>query len=410
MRFCKSQAIIKKFCCNQSQKGNVDEKRCSTLNTYLIHSLLGDDKHCAIIKNRSNTPSIIALARIVEDSYTSFSVVYHTFPSHKIEPVSDKRRIQTSPLHPENMTLSTERSAEFHSSSHSPHLQHTTKISRSSGRRSRSYSDAHVHFSTGQWRNASETATAAFSNTNNVSDNPTNVTEKNISPLSSHHHRGNRPRSKSESEPPCHHRRLSVKKKYMCHSGRHHVNDGGRHSPPSLSSSPCCGKMWVRPMSCQRNISGSMQTRAQDDWHISALSSDRGPPSPPQASNLPQGGTSYNAATKYLNEGGAASFSANRSSSSPIKSKMTYTSDSGCTGRQDELMMMYPYPSLPTPLTPPSTTIAFGESGKPIIRVKNIHQQEEDVFESDPFLPVLTSSSSSSTTTKSVRRSSGVMM
>ncbi len=303
------------------------------------------------------------------------------------------------------MTLSTERSAGFDSSGHSPHLHHTTKISRSSGRRSRSYSDAHVHFSTGHSRNTSETAATAFSNTNNVSDNPTDVTEKNISPLSSHQHRGNRPRSKSESEPPCHHRRVSVKKKYAHHSGRHHVNDGGRHSPPSLSSSPCCGKMWVRPMSGQRNISG-MQTRAQDDWHISALSSDRGPPSPPQASNLPQGGTSYNTATKYADEGRAASFPANRSSS-PIKSNMTYTSDSGCTGREDELMMMYPYPSLPTPLTPPSTTIAFGESGKPIIRVKNIHQ-EADVFESGEFLPALSSSSSSSTT-KSVRRS-GVMM
>jgi hypothetical protein len=163
-------------------------------------------------------------------------------------------------------------------------------------------------------------------------------------------------------------------------------------------------------MSGQRNISGSMQTRAHDDWHVSALSSDRGPPSPPQASNLPQG-TSNNTATKYVYEGGAASFSANRSSSSssPIKSNnTTYTSDSGCTGREDELMMMYPYPSLPTPLTPPSATIAFGESGKPIIRVKNIHQQEEEVFESGEFLPALTSSSSSSTT-KSVRRS-GVMM
>ena len=311
------------------------------------------------------------------------------------------------------MTLTTERSADFHSSGHSPHPHHhTTKISRSSGRRSRSYSDAHVHFSTGNSRNASETAATAFSNPNNVSDNPTDIAEKNISPLSSHQHRGNRPRSKSESEPPCHHRRVSVKKKYAHHSGRHHVNDGGRHSPPSLSSSPCCGKMWVRPMSGQRNISG-MQTRAQDDWHISALSSDRGPPSPPQASNLPQGGTSCNTATKYVNEGGAASFSVNRSSS-PIKSN-TSDSDSGYTGREDELMMMYPYPSLPTPLTPPtllglgasSTTFAFGESGKPIIRVNNIHQQEEDIFESE-FLPGLSSSSSSSTT-KSVRRS-GVIM
>lgn len=159
-------------------------------------------------------------------------------------------------------------------------------------------------------------------------------------------------------------------------------------------------------MSGQRNISGPTQTRAQDDWHISALSSDRGPPSPPQASNLPQG-TSNSTATKYDDEGRAASFSANRSSSSsssPIKSY----SDSGCTGREDELlMMMYPYPSLPTPLTPPSATIVFGESGKPIIRVKNIHQQEEDVFESE-ILPALSSSSSSSIT-KSVRRS-GVMM
>lgn len=311
--------------------------------------------------------------------------------------------------HHENMTLSTEISADFHSSGHSSHPHHrTTRISRSSGRRSRSYSDAHVHFSNnGQWRNASETAAAAtaFSNTNNISDNPTDVTEKNISPLSSHQHRGNRPRSKSESEPPCHHRRVSVKKKYAHHSGRHHVVNDGCHSPPSLSSSPCCGKMWVRPMSGQRNISG-MQTRAQDDWHISALSSDRGPPSPPQASNLPQG-KSNSTATKYVDEGGAASFSANRSSS-PIKSNMIYTSDSGCAGPEDELMMMYPYPSLPTLLTPPSTTIAFGESGKPIIRVKNIHQQEEDLFESDPFLPVLSSSSSSSTT-KSVRRS-GVTM
>lgn len=293
------------------------------------------------------------------------------------------------------MTLTTERSADFHSSGHSPHPHHTTKISR----RSRSYSDAHVHFSTGHSRNASETAATAFSNPNNVSGNPTDVTEKNI-----HQHRGNRPRSKSESEPPCHHRRVSVKKKYAHHSGRHHVNDGGRHSPPSLSSSPCCGKMWVRPMSGQRNISG-MQTRAQDDWHISALSSDRGPPSPPQASNLPQG-KSNNTATKYVDKGGAASFPANRSSS-PIKSNTTHTSGSGCTGREDELMMMYPYPSLPTPLTPPSTTIAFGESGKPIIRVKNIHQQQEDVFESE-ILPALSSSSSSSIT-KSVRRS-GVMM
>jgi hypothetical protein len=77
------------------------------------------------------------------------------------------------------------------------------------------------------------------------------------------------------------------------------------------------------------------------------------------------------------------------------------------TGLEDYLTMKYT-PSSPSPPTlfgsgynnnttttsysllshdSPTTPMAFGESGKPIVRVKNHHEEDHDLFESG-FLPV----------------------
>jgi hypothetical protein len=279
------------------------------------------------------------------------------------------------------MTLSTSADAM-----HSAQSSHIPKIGRS-GRRNRSYSDAHVHFAIALA--ASESETTAFSNNkinDDVSyfdDNRTEDAEKELTQAASQYqHRGNRPRSKSESE-PCHHRRISHKKKYPHHhQNRHHLNYG-RHSPPPLSSSPCCGKMWVRPMPARRGGSGGeahhVTTSALGDRHLSSLTSTGGSPS-----------QSHLQATSKSPPAVEEAVSIDRSF---IRSK-TPSVDYSCTGLEDELMMMYT--SSPPPIFghgntsyslahhSPSTC-AFGESGKPIIRMKNHH--EDDLFESE-FLPV----------------------
>ena len=276
----------------------------------------------------------------------------------------------------------------------SVHSVHTPNIGQS-GRRNRSYSDAHVHFATA--RAASESETAAFNKINDdvaaFDDNPTEdaAEKKEISSAASQHqHRGNRPRSKSESE-HCHHRRVSLKKKYPNHhQNRHHLNYG-RHSPPlpsssSSSSSPCCGKMWVRPMSARGSGAEAhhVTTSALGDWHLSALTSSGGSPS-----------QSHPQATSKAPSADVEATSIDRRF---IKTKSP-SIDSCTTSLEDDLMMMYTgrTPSPPTlfgsgsnstscSLThhSPRTSIVFGESGKPIIRVKNHHQ--DDLFESE-FLP-----------------------
>lgn len=289
--------------------------------------------------------------------------------------------------HENSMTLSTTADT-MHSAQSSP----IPKVGRSR-RRNRSYSDAHVHFATAHAASESETAALSNKKINDVTyfdDNPKEEAEKELTPTASQNqHRGNRPRSKSESE-PCHHRRIPHKKKYPHHhQNRHHHLNYGRHSPPPLSSSPCCGKMWVRPMSARRGGSGGethhVTTSALGDRHLFALTSSGGSPSQsdPQATSI---------APSAVEE----AVSVDRSF---IKSK-TPSVDYSCTGLEDELMMMYTSYS-PTP--PPTlfghgntsyslahhghgpSTCAFGESGKPIIRMKNHH--EDDLFESE-FLPV----------------------
>eukprot|EP00986_Skeletonema_menzelii_P000683 scaffold194_cov142-Skeletonema_menzelii.AAC.2 len=276
---------------------------------------------------------------------------------------------------------------------HSVNSSHGPKISRS-GRRNRSYSDAHVHFTTSQ----AASATDAFSNNkiNGIAayfdeNPPEGVSEKPIiSPAASsqHHYSGNRPRSKSESE-PCHHRRIS-KKKYLHHQQRqhqhHHHLNYGRHSPPPLSS---CGKMWVRPMPARR---GGMETHhvitnsALGDRHISSLTFSGGSP---QATSK---------VIPSVNEEAAITID-----SSTTKPKIP--SIDSYTGLEDDLMMKNTSSS-PSPPTlfgsgynttsysllshdSPTTPMAFGESGKPIVRVKN-HHEEDDLFESR-FLPVMSS-------------------
>lgn len=269
---------------------------------------------------------------------------------------------------------------------------HIPKISRSS-RRNRSYSDAHVHF-------ASQTAsvTDAFSNKSNgityFNDNPTDgVATKEITAAASspHQYSGNRPRSKSESE-PCHHRRIPHKKKYPHHQHKqhqHHLNYG-RHSPPPLSS---CGKMWVRPMSARRGDveAHHVITSALGDRHISSLTFSGGSSSsfchPQAVSKL----------VPFANEEDAIAID-----SSSTKKPMTPSTDS-YTGVEDGLMMKYTSSS-PSPPTlfgsgyttscsllshdSPTTPMAFGESGKPIVRAKNHHK--DALFEEIGFLPTTT--------------------
>uniref|UniRef100_A0A7S2Q2R9 Uncharacterized protein n=1 Tax=Skeletonema marinoi TaxID=267567 RepID=A0A7S2Q2R9_9STRA len=282
---------------------------------------------------------------------------------------------------------------------HSSNFSHHPKISRS-GRRNRSYSDAHVHFATAQ---TTASVTDAFSNNQinddiaHFDDNPIEVVAEKgiISPAATNQHQqhsgGNRPRSKSESEP--HHRRTPHKKKYPHHhpNRHHHHLNYGRHSPPPLSS---CGKMWVRPMSARRNgmETHHVTTSALGDRHLSSLTSSGGSPS---FSSHPQ--------AKSKGVPSANEEATTTSDRSVTKSKKTSSIDSRTTGLEDDLMMMmYTTSSSPSPPTlfgsgytttsyplshdSPTTPMAFGESGKPIVRVKNRHQ--DDLFESS-FLPVV---------------------
>jgi len=288
-------------------------------------------------------------------------------------------------------------------SMHSPNFSHHPKISLS-GRRNRSYSDAHVHFATAQ---TTASVTDAFSNNkvNNddiahFDDNPIEVVAEKgiITPAATNHHQqhsgGNRPRSKSESEP--HHRRTPHKKKYPHHhpNRHHHHLNYGRHSPPPLSS---CGKMWVRPMSARRNgmETHHVTTSALGDRHLSSLTSSGGSPSF-SISSHPQ---AMSKGVPSANEEATTT-----SDRSVTKSKTSTSIDSRTTGLEDDLMMMMMYTTSSSPSPPtlfgsgytttsyplshhdsPTTPMAFGESGKPIVRVKNRHQ--DDLFESS-FLPV----------------------
>ena len=283
---------------------------------------------------------------------------------------------------------------------HSSNFSHHPKISRS-GRRNRSYSDAHVHFATAQ---TTSSVTDAFSNNQinddiaHFDDNPIEVVAEKgiITPAATNQHQqhsgGNRPRSKSESEP--HHRRTPHKKKYPHHhpNRHHHHLNYGRHSPPPLSS---CGKMWVRPMSARRNgmETHHVTTSALGDRHLSSLTSSGGSPS---FSTHPQ---ALSKGVPSANEEAATSSDRN-----VTKSKKTSSIDSRTTGLEDDLMMMMMYTTSSSPSPPtlfgsgytttsyplshdsPTTPMAFGESGKPIVRAKNRHQ--DDLFESS-FLPVV---------------------
>ena len=278
---------------------------------------------------------------------------------------------------------STERPAAINSAL----SQRMPKIDGRSGRRNRSYSDAHVHFFS-----TTRAETTAFSSSNlNASycdDSPTKTTEKEATSSSQYHQNpGNRPRSKSESEHCHHHRRVPHKKKYPHHHQQwNHPNYGRYSPPPNLSSSSFCGKMWVRPMTVRHNSCGIVTS--------SVLSSGGGSPS--SHTNLPQ----VTANSKTANETEKAV--SIDYCGSLIKSKSS--SNESYTGLEDELMTMT-YTSSPT--SPPSfdsvnysrahqspkTSISFGESGKPITRVKTLHL--DDAFESG-FLPNFPSQESAS--------------
>lgn len=132
-----------------------------------------------------------------------------------------------------------------------------------------------------------------------------------------------------------------------------------------------------------------MTTSALGDRHLSSLTSSGGSPS---FSSHPQ--------AKSKGVPSANEEATTTSDRNVTKSKKTSSIDSRTTGLEDDLMMMYTSssPSPPTlfgsgyttsyPLShdSPTTPMAFGESGKPIVRVKNRHQ--DDLFESS-FLPVV---------------------
>jgi len=132
-------------------------------------------------------------------------------------------------------------------------------------------------------------------------------------------------------------------------------------------------------------------TSALGDRHLSSLTSSGGSPS---FSSHPQ-----------VKSKGVPSANEEAATTGDRSVKTSSIVDSRTTGLEDDLMMMMMYTSSSSPSPPtlfgsgytttsyplshhdsPTTPMAFGESGKPIVRVKNRH--EDDLFESS-FLPVV---------------------